>query len=389
MKKKILLMYDFFSEHGGIERVMLFQARALKKAGFNVTFAFAYVDEKLKNERLKEFEVIEYSPFFIKNETIQICSSILRNEMVERFKDFNLIICHSFPASYFAVRIKKKFKIPLIIHLHHPPQFIYSMNPAWAKSSFKRMFSYSLGKLFNPFLKAFDRYCLEKADYYFVAGKAVQRVIQETYGIEGNILYPTVDSNFGIVPCNIKDLESYNLTQDFILGSGRIVKQKRFDYLLNSYSKLKSKNLQLVLAGKWDDSEKEELDNLAKTLRISVLFLGPVKLDDLKKLYNLAKVTVLTCPKEWFGLVPVEAMACGCPVVAWRDNFGPQETVLDNKTGILVEPYSIDSMVKGIDLAINKKWNKRFISKSAEKYNEKAQSIIFLKTIRELLSRSP
>jgi len=389
MKKKILLMYDFFSEHGGIERVMLFQARALKNAGYDVTFAFAYVDEKLRDERLKDFEVIEYAPMPIKSETLQICSSIVRDNLIDRFRDFSLIICHSFPASYLALRIKRKFKIPLILHLHHPPQFLYSMNLAWAKNSFKRMFSYALGRLFNPFLRLFDRYCLENADYYFVAGKAVQRVIQETYGVHGNILYPTVDSKFGVVSCKIEDLKNYGITKDFIFGSGRIVKQKRFDYLLNSYSKLKSKNLQLVLAGKWDDSEKKELDNLAKNLGIAVLFLGPVKIEDLKKLYNLAEVTVLTCPKEWFGLVPVEAMACGCPVGAWRDNFGPQETVIDNKTGILAKPYNTDSMAAGIDQVISKKWNKKFISKSAKKYSEKTQSKIFLKTIRKLLSSSP
>ena len=108
-------------------------------------------------ERLKDFEVIEYAPMPIKSETLQICSSIVRDNLIDRFRDFSLIICHSFPASYLALRIKRKFKIPLILHLHHPPQFLYSMNLAWAKNSFKRMFSYALGRLFNPFLRLFDR----------------------------------------------------------------------------------------------------------------------------------------------------------------------------------------------------------------------------------------
>ena len=78
-KKKIVLMYDFLSEHGGVERVMLFQAKVLKQAGYDITFAFAYVDEKLRKTKLKGFKVIEYAPLPIKNETLQISSSILRN----------------------------------------------------------------------------------------------------------------------------------------------------------------------------------------------------------------------------------------------------------------------------------------------------------------------
>jgi glycosyltransferase involved in cell wall biosynthesis len=379
--KKVIIMYDFFSEHGGIERVMLFQAKTLIKHGFNVAFAFSYLDEKLKNERLKGFEVIEYGKLPIKNETLQICSSIFRNDIYNKFKDADLLICHSFPASYIALKIKRRFNIPLIINFHHPPQFLYTADLAWAKNSFKRMFSYTLGIFLGPPLKIFDNYCVKNADYYFVAGKTVQRIIEETYGIKGIILNPTVDSKFNIVKCSIKDLEKYNITGNFILGSGRIIKQKRFDYLINSFAKLKNKNLQLVIVGKYDLKEKKDLDSLASSLGINVNFLGAVDIEELKILYSLAKVTVLTCPKEWFGLVPVEAMTCGCPVVAWKDHFGPEDTVIHDKTGFLAEPYSSEDMARSIDKALEKKWDKRFIQNHAFKYSEKNQEKIFMKLI--------
>jgi glycosyltransferase involved in cell wall biosynthesis len=385
--KNILIMYDFFSEQGGIERVMYFQAKTLMEQGYNVSFAFAYVDEKLKKDRLGDFEVIEYGKLvFLRDETLQICSSIIRSEIVNKFKDFDLIICHSFPSSYLALRIKKKYKIPYIVQLHHPPQFLYNVDINWAKNSFKRLFSYSIGRIFGGILRSFDKYCLINANDYFVAGKSVGRVIKQTYGLNGTVLYPPVDRRFKIVKCNLRDLKKYNLNRDFIFGSGRIIKQKRFDYLIEAFSKLKKENLQLVLAGRYDLKEKSNLEDLAKKLKVNVLFLGAVEMNDLIKFYNLAKVTVLTCPKEWFGLVPVESISCGCPVVAWADNFGPQETVIDGKTGFLAKPYLIDDMANKINFAINKKWNKKYLSNSIKKFSEKEQSKVLINLVNRVLS---
>jgi len=383
--KKVVLLYDFFSEHGGIERIMLFQARALKRAGYDVTFAFAYVDEALKKERLSEFEVIEYAKMPIKNETLQICSSILKPGIVSKFKDYDLVICHSFPSSYLALRIKKKFKIPFIFHLHHPPQFLYNVKPEWAESSFKRKFAYIGGKVFNPLLKKFDYHCTKGADYYCAESEVVKKIIRETYGINGEVLYPTIDKNFIMEKSSKKELYSLGITKNYILGSGRIIRQKRFDYLIRSFSKLKNKKLQLVLAGKYESSEKENLEKIAKENKVKILFLGPQPPAKLRKLYNLAKLTVLTCPKEWFGLVPVEAMACGCPVIAWQDNFGPQETVIKRLNGFLAKPYNIDDMTAKIEEGLKKKWDKERIVRSVSKFSEEKVSQQFISRIEKFI----
>jgi len=370
-KKKIVMMYDFFSEHGGVERIMLFQAKALKKAGYDVSFAFAYVDEKLKRERLQGFKVIEYGKLSIKNETLQISSSILRNNFVEKFKDFDLIICHSFPSSYLALRIKKRFKIPYILHLHHPPQFLYNADLDWAKNSLKRKVSFIIGKILRKNLRKFDFYCVKNADAYFAECETVKRILNEVYNIESVVIYPTVDNVFKIKKVQLEALQKLGIEKDYILGSGRIIKQKRFDYLVKAFSKLKNKNLQLVLAGKYEEDMKKQLDVVAKHYNVNILFLGPLELPDLIKVYNLAKVTVLTCPKEWFGLVPIEAMACGCPVVSWKDNFGPQETIIENKSGFLAEPYNVNDFSVKINKALNKKWIKKEIRKTVDKFSEK------------------
>jgi glycosyltransferase involved in cell wall biosynthesis len=250
----------------------------------------------------------------------------------------------------------------------------------WAKRSFKRNFSFILGKIFRKPLKKFDFYCVKNADFYFIECKSVQRLL---HGIKGQVLYPTVNPKFKITNSKIDELKKFGINKPFILGSGRIVPQKRFDFLVKAFSKLKNKKkLQLVLVGKYNKKTKKNLEKLAYSKGIEVLILGPVNIQDLIKLYNLAKVTVLTCPKEWFGIVPIEAMACGCPVVAWKDNFGPEETVIPGLNGYLAKPYDIDDLSKKIEKILNKNWVKNKIANSVDKFSEKEQGKILLESLK-------
>ncbi len=148
----------------------------------------------------------------------------------------------------------------------------------------------------------------------------------------------------------------------------------------------KKNDFQLVFAGKPDENEKRNLEKLACRLKLNVIFLGPVDIKELINIYSLAKTTVLTCPKEWFGLVPIEAMACGCPVVAWKDNFGPEETVIEGKNGFLAKPYDTRSLSENIEKTINKNWNKKIIHDSVKKFHEDVQSKTLILNIKKILN---
>ena len=374
-------MYDFFSENGGLEKVMLFQGKTLKNKGYDVTFAFAFVYDKLRKEKLSEFKVIEYGKIGnnIKNETLQISTSLFRKNILNKFKRTDLIICHSFPASYLAYKLKKKFNIPYILHIHHPPKFLYEADLKWAMNDIKRLFAYFIVKkiLKNPF-RRLDKLCVKNADGYFVASKSVQKRIKQTYGINENalkVIYPPVDNQFKITKVKPDEISRINnkIQQDFILSSGRVVKQKKLDWLIIALSKIKNKtsNLQLVIAGEYEPKIRNELEFLAIKYNVPILFLGKLPSNDLVKLYNQAGAVISICPKEGFGLSLAEAIACGTPAISWKDGSGPEEIIIEGKNGYLAKPYSIDDLANKIQEAINKNWNKKVLSRSAEKFNEK------------------
>jgi glycosyltransferase involved in cell wall biosynthesis len=184
-------------------------------------------------------------------------------------------------------------------------------------------------------------------------------------------------------------LKKLGIPKNFILASGRIVRLKRFDYLIESYAKLPEKikkNLHLVFAGKEDRAEKESLVRLAKHLNVrNIRFLGPLDKKELHALYAAAKLTVLTCPGEYFGLVPVESMASGTPVVSWKDNAGPQETILDGETGYLAKPYSTVDMSDKIHKTLSKKWKNNKIKEYARKFSEPVLEKKFISEISTVL----
>jgi L-malate glycosyltransferase len=122
-----------------------------------------------------------------------------------------------------------------------------------------------------------------------------------------------------------------------IISVGRLVKEKGFSVLLKAFSSLQEehKDIRLIIAGQ--GPEKENLIKLCKELGINnkVSFLEKLSPTELSELYNASLGFVLTSEVETFGIVYIEALACGIPVVATRCG-GPEEFI-NPKNGFLSE----------------------------------------------------
>lgn len=104
----------------------------------------------------------------------------------------------------------------------------------------------------------------------------------------------------------------------------------------------------LVIASNFQNPPERGLIQFAREKRVELKLEGNISEERLVQLYSQAKITVYASIREPFGLVPVESMSCGTAVVAVRDG-GVQETVVDEKTGILV-----DRDPKQFSVAINR-----------------------------------
>jgi D-inositol-3-phosphate glycosyltransferase len=150
-----------------------------------------------------------------------------------------------------------------------------------------------------------------------------------------------------VVPCGV-DLSQFTPIGPRLLAPsrrmrmlcvGRLVPRKGYDIVIETLPQLD--NLELVIAGgdPNDEAERNRLEELAERLGVSnrVTLLGQVSRGEMPGLMRSADVVVCTPWYEPFGIVPVEAMACGVPVVASAVG-GMLDTVVHHVTGLLVPP---------------------------------------------------
>ena len=143
--------------------------------------------------------------------------------------------------------------------------------------------------------------------------------------------------------------------ENFIFTIGRLTKFKRVGLILEVMARLKGEGIHLYIGG--DGEERENLVKLAKILGISedVTFLGKLSESQLNFYYSKAKVVIFPTFNEPFGIVPLESMASGTPVIA-TNSGGVAETIINEKTGFLVSPDNVDEIiVKVKTLLLNEK----------------------------------
>ena len=179
----------------------------------------------------------------------------------------------------------------------------------------------------------------------------------------------------------IKDLNNnYNLNLPFILAVGTLEKRKNIPTLIRAFNQLKKKGIKhkLVLIGGKGWKYNEIFHTIDKlNLKEEVLFMGYVPDEDLVKFYNTADLFVYPSIYEGFGLPPLEAMACGCPVVTSNSSSLP-EVVGD--AGIMVDPYNSDDLADKIYEILN---NRNLRAKLCNKSLKRAKMFNWEKTARE------
>ena len=183
---------------------------------------------------------------------------------------------------------------------------------------------------------------------------------EKIYSIPSGIgaeFHPILDQEI-LQECQSK----YNLPSDFILFVGLIEPRKNLPMLLRSYSQLKKFHLDLplVLVGRkgW---QFEIVAELIKELGIEnkVLLTGYIPDQDLPLIYNLARLFVYPSSYEGFGFPPLEAMACGTPIITTAVS-AMLETI--GSAGVLIPPQDEDALTKALIMLLSDQEYQEFLS---------------------------
>lgn len=199
-------------------------------------------------------------------------------------------------------------------------------------------------------LQKIDREHAQKPDFIIANSYFVKDWIWEKYQRTSHVIYPPVDLDQ--FPLQEKKSEYY-------VAVGRIVAYKRFDLIVEAFSKLDKK---LIILG-----DGPELNSLKKKATSNIQFTGFVDADTVYKYISQAKAFIHIGIED-FGIAPIEAQSCGTPVIAYQAG-GILETVCENKTGLFFEKQQADSLITAIERFESQKWNPREIHLHAQKFS--------------------
>lgn len=179
-------------------------------------------------------------------------------------------------------------------------------------------------------------------------------------------------SNFRIIRNPLSDLKEPGSARvhprKFILGVGRIDKQKGFDQLIEAYHKLNLEDVDLLISG--DGAERENLSRQIRSLGLE----SKVKLigfrTDLEDYYSQAELFVLASRREGYPNVLIEAMSYGCPSVAMDCEFGPSEIIDNGNNGILIERNNVEMLSRAISDVLKDTALKEKLSRNALRIKE-------------------
>ncbi len=225
--------------------------------------------------------------------------------------------------------------VPTVYFCQEPLRRVYEPMPArpyeQPRDSWRRWLDRldPLPGFYHLLLKQADRHNVRQADRVLVNSHFIRRAVNRVYGVEAHVSYLGVD---------VRQFRPLGLTREgMVLSVGSLTPLKGFDFLIRALARLPAADRpRLAIASNFQNPpERDYLRQLAAELAVDLALLGNVSDQRLVELYNQAQVTVYAPIREPFGLVALESMACGTPVIAVREG-GTQETVLHEQTGLLV-----------------------------------------------------
>lgn len=185
-----------------------------------------------------------------------------------------------------------------------------------------------LPRLYLAALRRVDRANTRRAHTVLVNSKFIQKAVDDIYGVRAVVNYLGVDLD------QFRPLEHRRRRAIFSVGS--LTPLKSFDFLIEAVGLLPAgQRVPLIIASNFQNPpEREYLQQMAADRDVDLQLLSNISDHRLSELYNEALVVAYAAIREPFGLVPIEAMACGAPVVA-VDEGGVQESVIHEETGLI------------------------------------------------------
>lgn len=361
---KIALVHDYLKEYGGAEGVLETLSDIFPNAPIYTSLyrPQSFGPHRARLEKKWDHRVhqsfFQFIPFAHK-----IISPLrLFSPLAFRFfnfSEFDLIIS-SATGAYFPNSLNKK-NAKLICYCHTPPRYLYGLPTARNLKKYPLINSFA--EFANHWLRLLDFKFAQNVDQFIANSRTTAARIQKFYRRDSVVINPPVSipnkkakpAIFGAESSevNTEGREHRKMVGErYFLTGGRLARAKRYDIAIEA---CKLAKVSLKIFGRDFAGYESELKIIAGLPAVAsakegptIQFLGEVTQDQKQKLLSEAEAFIFCSDNEDFGIAPVEAMAAGCPVIAYKSG-GTSETVIDGKTGIFFDSLTPESCISAIN----------------------------------------
>jgi len=344
--KRIAIVCDWLTNQGGAEHVVWELHQALPTAPI---YTSVYNAEKLPQFGRIDVRTsfMQHLPFAKTRHQLYLLAYPYAFEQFD-LDEYDIVISSSHSV---AKGVITKPETVHICYCHCPMRYAWDGSQRYIAQS---SFPWIVKKTFIPHamrrMRIWDRLSADRVDYFLANSSHTARRIKKYYERKSDVVYPPVYTEKFHISKNV---------EDYFLAVGRLIPYKRFDLLVETFNDL---GLPLLIVG-----TGPELSKLRSMAKNNIEFVGFVSDMELSDLY--AECQALVFPQEEdFGIIPIEAMASGRPVIAYGRG-GALETIVDGETGVLFHEQTKESLMTAIKKFHPKKFSARAIKNHAEQFN--------------------
>ncbi|PJW16164.1 glycosyltransferase family 4 protein [Geobacillus sp. WSUCF-018B] len=336
--KKVALIHDWLVTYAGAEKVLEQLLKIYPDADL-----FSLVDFISKNQRdfILNKQVttsfIQKLPFARKKYRSYLPFMPLAIEQLDVSK-YDIVISSSHAVAKGVITGPDQLHIS---YVHSPIRYAWDLQHQYLKEAgLDRGMKGWIAKTILHYIRNWDYRTSNGVDYFVANSKFIARRIWKVYRREADVIYPPVD---------VSAFTFHDKKEDFYLTASRMVPYKKIDLIVEAFSQMPDKKL--VVIGDGPDFHK-----IKAKAAPNVELLGYQPFEVLRDYMQRAKAFVFAAEED-FGITPVEAQACGTPVIAYGKG-GALETIrgygqAENPTGLFFKEQTVASLVQSIQLFEN------------------------------------
>ena len=368
-KLKVAIVHDWFTVDGGAEKVCREIINMYPSADIFSLIDFLSDTDRatILNGKKSNTSIIQKFPFAKKYYRYYLPWFPYAIEQID-LTHYDLIISSSYAVAKGVLTHSNQIHV---CYCHSPMRYLWDLyfsyipKTKWSNFPLAYFMRHYISKL-----RQWDVISSNRVDTFVANSENIAKRIKKVYRRDSIVVYP---------PLFTDKFKLVTQKEDYYVSASRLVPYKKVELAIQAFKKLPNKRLKVI----GDGPELVKLKQLAKGSK-NIEILGYLEQADFSRVLGNAKAFINSSYED-FGIAPVEAQACGTPVIAYAKG-GVLETTLENKTAIYFYEQTPEAIIKAIDqFELTNLWAPEAIHKYATSFNNERFAREFTKVINQCL----